>query len=84
MQESLTATTHYETITVTDSLGASTYLPIKMTVSKADTLTISMDTATVITYNGSPITSYPKPVFKGLAGVDTLIVTGKQIGRAHV
>jgi hypothetical protein len=77
MQESLTATTHYETITVTDSLGASTYLPIKMTVSKADTLTISMDTATVITYNGSPITSYPKPVFKGLAGVDTLTVTTK-------
>ena len=77
MQESLTATTHYETITVTDSLGASTYLPIKMTVAKADTLTISMDTKTVVTYNGSPITSYPKPVIKGLAGLDTFTVTTK-------
>lgn len=77
MTETLTATTHYDTITVTDSLGQSTYLPIKMTVSKADTLTISMDTATVITYNGSPITAYPKQVFKGLAGVDTLTVTTK-------
>lgn len=77
MQESLTATTHYETITVTDSLGASTYLPIKMTVSKADTLTISMDTQTVVTFNKSPITSYPKPVIKGLAGLDTLTVTTK-------
>lgn len=77
MQESLTATTHYETITVTDSLGASTYLPIKMTVTKADTLTISMDTKTVVTYNGSPITSYPKLVIKGLAGLDTFTVTTK-------
>ncbi|CAN2208559.1 Concanavalin A-like lectin/glucanases superfamily [Candidatus Nanopelagicaceae bacterium] len=77
MQESLTATTHYETITVTDSLGASTYLPIKMTVSKADTLTISMDTKTVVTFNNAPITSYPKPVIKGLAGLDTFTVTTK-------
>ena len=77
MQESLTATTHYETITVTDSLGASTYLPIKMTVSKADTLTISMDTQTVVTFNKSPITAYPKPVIKGLAGLDTFTVTTK-------
>lgn len=77
LQESLTATTHYETITVTDSLGASTFLPIKMTVSKADTLTISMDTKTVVTYNGSPITSYPKPIIKGLAGLDTITVTTK-------
>ena len=77
MQESLTATTHYETITVTDSLGASTYLPIKMTVSKADTLTISMDTKTVVTFNGEPITTYPRPVIKGLAGLDTFTVTTK-------
>lgn len=72
MGESLTATTHAETITVTDSLGASTYLPIKLTVSKADTLTIAMDTATTVVYNASPITVYPKIYFKGLAGVDTL------------
>ena len=77
MQESLTATTHYETITVTDSLGASTFLPIKMTVTKADTLTISLDTGTVVTFNNAPITSYPKPVIRGLAGLDTFTVTTK-------
>ena len=73
--DSLTATTHYDTVTVTDSLGASTYLPIKMTVAKADTLTISMDTATAVTYSGAPALSYPKPYYKGLAGSDTLTVT---------
>jgi hypothetical protein len=75
LSETLSATTYYDTITVTDSLGASTFLPIKMTVSKADTLTISMDTATTVVYSGSPITVYPKPYFKGLAGVDSLTVS---------
>jgi hypothetical protein len=36
-----------------------------------------MDTQTVVTFNKSPITSYPKPVIKGLAGLDTLTVTTK-------
>lgn len=75
LQESLTATTHYDTITVTDNLGATTVLPLSFVVAKADTLTISMDTPTVVTYNGSPITVYPRVYYKGLAGVDTLTVT---------
>jgi hypothetical protein len=75
LQETLTATTHYDTITVTDSLGASTYLPLKMVISKADTLTISMDTATTIVYSGAPITVYPKPYFKGLIAGDSLTVS---------
>jgi hypothetical protein len=36
-----------------------------------------MDTGTVVTYNGSPIILFPKPVYKGLVGVDTLTVTTK-------
>lgn len=84
LQESMTATTYYDTITVTDSLGASTYLPIKMTVSKADTLTISMDTATTVVYNASPITFYPKVYFKGLAGVDTLTASTRFTSSTYI
>jgi hypothetical protein len=77
LQESLTVGTYYETITATDFLGQSVYLPLTLTVTKADTLTVSMDTGTVVTYNGNPIVLYPKPVYKGLVGVDTLTVTTK-------
>lgn len=76
-QESLTVGNYLETITVTDAVGQSSYLALRYTVTQADTLTISMDTATVITFNGAPITVYPKPYFKGLAGFDTLTVTTK-------
>jgi hypothetical protein len=77
IQESLTVGTYYDTITVTDSIGQSTYLPLRFTVTQADTLTISMDTPTVVTFNNSQITVFPKPVYKGLVGVDTLTVTTK-------
>lgn len=70
--ETLSAGTYWETITVSDNLGAVSRLSVSMTVTKADTLTISMDTATSVVYNGSPITVYPKIKFTGLAGVDTL------------
>jgi hypothetical protein len=46
-----------------------------MTVSKADTLTISMDTATTVVYSGAPITVFPKPYFKGLIAGDSLTVS---------
>ena len=71
MQESLTVGTYLDTVTVADSLGQSTFLPIRMTVTKADTLTVSMESATVVTYNGKPISTYPKPIIKGLKGFDT-------------
>ncbi len=77
LQESLTVGTYYETITATDFLGQSVYLPLTLTVTKADTLTVSMDTGTVVTFNGNPIVLFPKPVYKGLVGVDTLTVTTK-------
>jgi len=71
IQDSLTVGTYFDTATVTDSLGQSTYLPIKMTVTKADSLTVSMDTATSVSYNGSPITIYPRTTIKGLKSYDT-------------
>jgi hypothetical protein len=71
IQDSLTVGTYYDTVTVTDSLGQSTYLPIKITLKKADSLTVSMDTATSVSYNGSPITIYPRTTIKGLKSSDT-------------
>jgi hypothetical protein len=76
-QDSLTVGTYSDTITVTDNFGGTSFLPITLTVSKADTLTVSMDTATAVNFNKSPITVYPKPVFRGLVGSDTLTVTTK-------
>jgi hypothetical protein len=71
IQDSLNVGTYYDTVTVTDSLGQSTYLPLKMSVTKADSLTVSMDTATTVSYNGSPITIYPRTTIKGLKSSDT-------------
>lgn len=71
IQDSLSVGSYYETVTVTDSLGQSTYLPIKMTVTKADTITVSMESATVVTFNGRPITIYPRTTIKGLKSYDT-------------
>ncbi|CAN2210044.1 Concanavalin A-like lectin/glucanases superfamily [Candidatus Nanopelagicaceae bacterium] len=71
IQDFLSAGSYYDTVTVTDNFGQSSYLPIKMTVTKADSLTVSMDTATSVSYNGSPITVYPRTTIKGLKSSDT-------------
>ncbi|CAN2210972.1 Concanavalin A-like lectin/glucanases superfamily [Candidatus Nanopelagicaceae bacterium] len=74
VQESLTVGTYYDTITVTDSLGQSTYLPIAFTVTKADTLTVSMGTSSTVVYTGAQPTSAPKARITGLVGFDTATV----------
>jgi hypothetical protein len=53
VQESLTPGSYYDTMTVTDNLGQSTYLPFKFTVSKADTLTVLVETPTALSYTGN-------------------------------
>jgi hypothetical protein len=53
VQETLTPGTYYDTITVTDNFAQSTNLPIRFTVSKADTLTIYIDTPTALNYTGN-------------------------------
>jgi hypothetical protein len=77
LQDSLTAGTYYDTITVTDTYGSSTRIALSFVIAKADTITVTMDTATVTVYNGSPITQYPKPTIKGLKNSDTATVTTK-------
>jgi hypothetical protein len=77
LQESLTANTYTDTVTVTDIYGSSSRMVITFTVAKADTITVTMDTATVATFNGSPITVFPRPVIRGLVNSDTATVTTK-------
>jgi hypothetical protein len=77
VQESITPGTYYDTLTVTDIYGASTNVPISFVISKADTITVTMETSTVTTYNKLPITVYPKPIITGLVNFDTATVTTK-------
>ena len=71
MQESLTAGTYFDTMTVTDIYGASSRIPIKFVISKADTLTVYIDTPTALNYTGAQanFTSTVKVV--GLVNSDT-------------
>jgi hypothetical protein len=77
LQDSLTAGTYYDTVTVTDIYGSSTRIALSFVIAKADTITVTMDTATVTVYNGSPLTQYPKPTISGLKNSDTATVTTK-------
>ena len=71
VQESLTPGTYYDTITVTDNFASSTTLPIRFTVSKADTLTVYVDTPTALSYTASQarFTSTLKSI--GAVGLET-------------
>jgi hypothetical protein len=67
VQETLTPGTYYDTITVTDNFAQSTNLPIRFTVSKADTLTIYVDTPTALNYTGNRALFTPS--VKGIGAV---------------
>lgn len=71
IQESLTAGTFYDTATVTDALGQSTYLPIKMVIAKADTITVTLRNPKTFLYTGSAPTALPDIAISGLVGSDT-------------
>jgi hypothetical protein len=75
MQESLTVGTYYDTATVTDNLGQSTYLPIKMIISKADTITVTSGPSLTTVYNGLAPTNGPVVRITGLVGFDTATVS---------
>jgi hypothetical protein len=77
LQESLTVGTFIDTVTVTDALGQSTYIPFRMTTSKADSFTVTMGAPTVVTYNGSAITVYPRATVTGLKWTDTATATSR-------
>jgi hypothetical protein len=71
LQESLTAGSYYDTATVTDSLGQSTYLPIKMSIAKADTLTVTLRNPKTVVYTGSQAITLPDINIVGLKNSDT-------------
>ena len=75
IQDSLTVGTYLDTATVTDSLGQSTFLPVRVTISKADTITVTLRNPKVLTYNGLPAASLPDIGFTGLKSSDTATVT---------
>lgn len=71
IQESLTVNTYSDTVTVTDALGQSTYLSIKISVTKAETITVTLRNPKTLVYTGSPAASLPDIGFIGLKGSDT-------------
>ncbi len=71
IQESLTVSNYQDTVTVTDDLGQSTYLPFKISISKADTITVTLRNPKTLVYTGNPATSLPDIGFIGLKGSDT-------------
>lgn len=80
MQETLTVGAYNDTITATDSLGQSVYLPLSFTVTKADTVTVLAGAATSQVYNGLQATSLPTFTISGLLSTDTATVVRKYTG----
>lgn len=71
VQESLTVGTYYDTVTVTDNIGQSTYLPLTFTVTKADTITVTMNSPSTLSYTGSTASFTPTLSITGLKNSDT-------------
>jgi hypothetical protein len=71
VQESLTPGTYSDTITVTDNFGSATTLPIRFTVTKADTLTVFIDTPTALDYTGSRALFSPVMRTIGAVGLES-------------
>ena len=80
VQETLTPGTYYDTITVTDNFAQSTSLPIRFTVSKADTITVTAGAATTQVYNKAQASSLPAIGITGLVASDTGTVLRKYTG----
>ena len=80
VQETLTPGTYYDTITVTDNFAQSTSLPIRFTVSKADTITVTAGAATTQVYNKAQASSLPAFGITGLVASDTGTVLRKYTG----
>ena len=71
VQETLTPGTYFDTITVTDEYAQSTNLPIRFTVTKADTLTIFIDTPTALNYTGNRALFTPTVKTIGAVGLES-------------
>lgn len=80
LQESLTAGTYLDTVTVTDIYGVSSRLPLTFVVSKADTITVIAGAATTQVYNKAQASSLPAFTISGLVSSDTATVQRKYTG----
>ena len=71
LQDSLTAGTYYDTVTVTDIYGSSTRIPLTISIAKADSLTVYIETPTALSYTGSAANFTPVLKVTGLVSSDT-------------
>jgi hypothetical protein len=71
LQDTLTPGTYYDTITATDIYGSSSKLPLTFTISKADTITVFIDTPTALSYTGSKAAFTQTLKVTGLIGLET-------------
>jgi hypothetical protein len=69
--DTLTPGTYYDTITATDTYGSSSKLPLTFTISKADTLTVYIDTPTALSYTGSKAKFTQSLKVAGLVGLES-------------
>jgi hypothetical protein len=69
--DSLTVGTYSDTITVTDNLGASTFVPMTFTITQADTLTVYYETPTALSYTGNKAIINPPLRVTGLSGLES-------------
>ena len=73
---SLPVGTYYDTVTVTDNLSSSTYLPIKFTVTKADTITVTTTlSSNSVTYTEAPANVTVTQTVTGLVNSETATIT---------
>ena len=79
LQDTLTPGTYYDTITATDIYGSSSNLPMVFTISKADTLTVFIDTPTALSYTGSQANFTPTLRVTGLVGLETGTATSATV-----
>lgn len=70
IQDSLTVGTYYDTVTVTDNLGQSTFLPLKMVTTVADTITVQVRNPVTMVYTGNAPLTLPTITVSGLVSSD--------------
>jgi hypothetical protein len=67
----LSVGTYYETLTVTDSVTATTTQMFSISISKADTITVTVNNPAALNYTGATASFTPSVSFSGLKSTDT-------------
>jgi hypothetical protein len=71
LQDTLTPGTYYDTVTAVDIYGSTTRLPLIFTIAKADTVTVFIDTPTVLSYTGNRAVLTPTLRVNGLIATES-------------